>query len=171
MSYVTLVHVHVSCSGNAVYSRHYVSTALRDKRILRWFIFLIPAVSPSLTVPEDITDCIPQGQSFVHVTWDEISASYADDNPVLCEVGAIETSLTGHTFTLGTYTVYCTARNNAGCDIMKAFQVIVQGKRRLRRRIVNLPKAICYNIFKLPTDVNDPSVIYVLGGLNLAAPF
>ena len=86
------------------------------------------AETPSLTVSEDLTVCLPEGQDTVDLAWPEISASNADGNPVLCEVGGNNVSLTGHVFGEGTHTVYCTAQNNAGCEIMKAFQVHVAGQ-------------------------------------------
>ena len=86
------------------------------------------AETPSLTVPEDLTECLPEGQDTVNVTWTAISASNADGNPVLCEVDGNNVSLTGHAFGAGTHTVSCTAQNNAGCESMKIFQVYVPGQ-------------------------------------------
>ena len=92
------------------------------------FYFWNLAETPSLTVPEDLTEDLPGGQDTVNVTWTDISASNVDGNPVLCEVGGNNVSLTGHVFGEGTHTVNCTAQNNAGCEIMKAFQVHVAGQ-------------------------------------------
>ncbi|XP_038047497.1 mucin-17-like [Patiria miniata] len=80
------------------------------------FTFSVAAF-PSLTVPTVSTQTLEAGQSTVTVTWDEVTATDSDSQPITCSDSGDGTSLsvTGGVFGLGPHTIICEVTNLAGC--------------------------------------------------------
>ena len=88
-----------------------------------------PAVYPTLTIPEDQKDCLPENQTTVNVIWPRVNANDADGNNVSCQAdGGTDVSDTGGVFPSGNFTVNCSVANNAGCETRATFLVIVAGQ-------------------------------------------
>ena len=80
-------------------------------------------------MPENLTFCIPEGQTNISLTLSDVYASNADGNAVNCTAnGNIDVQLAGHDFAMGSYTIVCSVENNAGCGVSKTFQQIVSGQ-------------------------------------------
>ncbi|XP_022111625.1 mucin-5AC-like [Acanthaster planci] len=94
--------------------------------VMKGFTFNVLA-SPSINVPEDFVHCTPAGEiydSYI-VTWDRVTATNTDGQPILCLEGNRQVFLNGGSFGVGSHTITCSVANNGGCTAEKSFTVNV----------------------------------------------
>ncbi|XP_022100977.1 uncharacterized protein LOC110984789 [Acanthaster planci] len=90
--------------------------------VMKGFTFNVLA-SPSINVPEDFGHCTPAGQIYnsYTVTWDRVTATNTNGQPILCLEGNRQVFLNGGSFGVGSHTITCSVTNNDGCTSEKSF--------------------------------------------------
>ena len=74
--------------------------------------------------------CIASDQASISVTWDEVTATNSDSQPITCvdDAGGTSVTVTGGDFPVGSHTVTCTVTNDGNCTASASFTFDVIGK-------------------------------------------